>query len=411
MQAATALKSQSLPIDGDCLSAVAEAVAPVAPETRCADVYDRFRKDSDLIAIPVVDRTIPIGLVNRHELTMRLAHDYGRALYAQKPITAIMDGHPLIVESGVQTDALESVIAAEKPTALLRGFIVTREGHYAGVATALSLLRLNLIRTGLRNRELEEARHAAESANRSKSRFLATMSHELRTPLNAIIGFSDLIRTESLGQVQPAKYREYAEDIHISGQNLLSVINDILDMAKIEDGKMVLFEEAIDLPEQIAAATRFIAERARQNRVALERELQAGLPRLLADQRSVRHILLNLLTNAVKFTPTSGKITVRAHRTFEGGLALAVVDTGIGMSAEHVKVALTPFGEVANEYTRRHDGTGLGLPLVKSLAELHGAALRIDSELGAGTNVCITFPPARVLESALEPQLAMVAAN
>jgi signal transduction histidine kinase len=380
------------------LASVAVPVAPVTPHTRCAVVYDRFRADAELIAIPVVDYDMPVGLVNRHDLTMRLAQDYGRALYAQKPITVLMDAAPLVVESSVQVDALESLIATENPSALMRGFIVTTQGRYAGVATALSLLQLNLVRTERRNREAEEARHAAESANRSKSRFLAVMSHELRTPLNAIIGFSDLMQTESLGPLQPAKYREYAEDIHVSGQNLLSVINDILDMAKIEDGKMVLFEEAIDIDEQISGATRFVGERARQGQVALDREIEPGLPPLFADQRSVRHMLLNLLTNSIKFTPGGGRIAVRAQRTSDGGLELVVADTGIGMSQEHLAIALTPFGQVANEYTRRHDGTGLGLPLVKSLAEAHGAAMQIDSALGHGTTVRIAFPPERVLE-------------
>jgi len=398
MQAATAHTSRPLPVGDDRLASVAVPVEPVTPETRCAVVYDRFRGDADLIAVPVVDNGMPVGLVNRHELTMRLAHDFGRALYAQKPITALMDTAPLMVESSVQVEALESLIATENPSALMRGFVVTTAGRYAGVATALSLLKLNLMRTERRNREAEEARHAAESANRSKSRFLAVMSHELRTPLNAIIGFSDLMQSEKLGPLQPAKYREYAEDIHVSGQNLLGVINDILDMAKIEDGKMVLFEEPIDLGDQISSATRFVAERARQGHVALDREVAVGLPPLLADQRCVRHILLNLLANAVKFTPGGGRITVRAERTADRGLALAVADTGIGMSPEHIEIALTPFGQVANEYTRRHDGTGLGLPLVKSLAELHGAQFRIESTLGIGTTVSVAFPAERVLE-------------
>jgi two-component system cell cycle sensor histidine kinase PleC len=398
MQVAIARTSAALALGEDPLASVAVPVEPATPDTRCAVVYDRFRADADLIAIPVVDTEKPVGLVNRHELTMRLAHDYGRALYAQKPITALMDAAPLIVESHVQVEALESLIATENPSALMRGFVVTTAGRYAGVASALSLLQLNLARTARRKREAEEARHAAEGANRSKSRFLAVMSHELRTPLNAIIGFSDLMQNQSLGPLQPAKYREYSQDIHISGQNLLGVINDILDMAKIEDGKMVLFEEPIDLGEQISAATRFVAERARQSQVALDREIAQGLPPLLADQRSIRHILLNLLANAVKFTPGGGRVTVRAERTPEHGLALAVADTGIGMSPEHIEIALTPFGQVANEYTRRHDGTGLGLPLVKSLAELHGAAFRIESTLGIGTTVSIAFPAGRVLE-------------
>jgi len=380
------------------LGAMAEFVEPVSPETRCAEVYDRFRHAPDLIAVPVVDRSRPVGLVNRHDLTMSLARDYGRALYALKPITNIMDANPLIVESSVQTDALEWVIATEKPTALMRGFIVVEDGRYAGVGTALSLLQLNLIRTETRNTELERARNAAESASRSKSRFLAMMSHELRTPLNAIIGFADLMQTGTLGPVSPPRYREYVRDIHLSGLNLLAVINDILDMAKIEEGKMVLFEEEVDLDEQIYLAFRFIAFRARQSGVEVEMRVPEDLPRLHADRRAIRHILFNLLGNAIKFTPSGGRVSVVARRLADG-LELAVIDTGIGMSPEHLAIALTPFGQVANEFTRTHDGTGLGLPLVKSLAELHGATLRIESDLGVGTTVRVIFPAGRIVET------------
>jgi len=378
------------------LGAMAEFVEPVSPETRCAEVYDRFRHAPDLIAVPVVDRARPVGLVNRHDLTMSLAHDYGRALYALKPIANIMDANPLIVEGSVQTDALEWVIATEKPTALLRGFIVVEQGRYAGVGTALSLLQLNLIRTEHRNRELVAARNAAESASRSKSRFLAMMSHELRTPLNAIIGFADLMQTGTLGQISPERYREYVGDIHLSGLNLLAVINDILDMAKIEEGKMMLFEEEVDLDEQIFLAFRFIAFRAHQSGVAVEMQVPESLPRLRADRRAIRHMLFNLLSNAVKFTPAGGSVTVAARPGIDG-LELAVIDTGIGMSPEHIAIALAPFGQVANELTRTHDGTGLGLPLVKSLAELHGAAFRIESDLGTGTAVRVTFPSQRIV--------------
>jgi len=378
------------------LGAIAEYVEPVTPETRCAEVYDRFRQTADLIAVPVVENARPVGLVNRHDLTMSLARDYGRALYALKPITNIMDAHPLIVESSVQTDALEWVIATQKPTALLRGFVVVEEGRYAGVGTALSLLQLNLIRTEQRNSELERARNAAESASRSKSQFLAMMSHELRTPLNAIIGFSDLMQTATLGPVSPPRYLDYIRDIHLSGLNLLAVINDILDMAKIEEGKMALFEEEVDLAEQIGLALRFVAFRARQGGITVDMTVADDLPRLHADRRAVRHMLLNLLSNAVKFTRPGGRISVTARSTAEG-IEFAVADTGIGMTAEHISVALTPFGQVANELTRDHDGTGLGLPLVKSLAELHGAALRIESVLGGGTTARVVFPARRTV--------------
>ncbi len=306
MHAARQARPRTDAAQASSLGAMAEFVEPVSPETRCAEVYDRFRHAPELIAVPVVDRSRPVGLVNRHDLTMSLARDYGRALYALKPITNIMDAHPLIVESSVQTDALEWVIANEKPTALMRGFIVVEQGRYAGVGTALSLLQLNLIRTEQRNTELERARNDAESASRSKSQFLAMMSHELRTPLNAIIGFSDLMQTATLGPVNPPRYLEYIRDIHLSGLNLLAVINDILDMAKIEEGKMVLFEEEVDLDEEIRLALRFTTSRARQSGVAVDMEIEHGLARLQADRRAVRHMLFNLLSNAIKFTPAGG---------------------------------------------------------------------------------------------------------
>ena len=405
-------KSRTASTGGDDLGGLVVAIEPVLPTTPCAEVYERFRGDPELIAIPVVEDGRAVGLVNRHDLTMSLAQDFGRALYAKKPISVKMDCHPLIVASTVQIEALECVIANEKPTALMRGFIVTSEGRYAGVGTALSLLQLSLLRTERRNRELEDARRAAESANRAKSHFLATMSHELRTPLNAVIGFSDLIQNEILGAISPPKYKEYARDINISALNLLAVINDILDMAKIEDGKMVLFEEAVNLGHMVKSAMHFVAARAHQNNIVLAEDVPADLPTLMADQRAIRHMLLNLLSNAVKFTPSGGNIIVRVRRVKDGGIELAVTDTGVGMSPEHIEIALTPFGQVANDYTRKHDGTGLGLPLVKSFAELHGAAFQIDSALGQGTSIRVTFPAERSIEASLAlPEAAATAAE
>jgi two-component system cell cycle sensor histidine kinase PleC len=382
--------------EGDSIAAVALPVVPVTPETLCKDVYQRFRADPDLIAIPVVADGRPIGLVNRYELTMSLAQDYGRALYASKPITARMDAEALIVESNVAMDALEWMIAATRPSALTRGFIVTREGRYLGVGTALSLLQLSIIRSSERTRQVEEARSAAETANSAKSRFLAVMSHELRTPLNAIIGFSDAIRSEIFGPLVPSKYREYLHDIHYSAHGLLDLINDILDVAKIESGKMELFEESVDLDEAARAALRMISEGAHANRVELRGNIAPGLPQLFADRRAIKQILQNLLSNAVKFTP-GGSVMLTVREDPVGGLAISVRDTGIGMSAADIQVALAPFGQVANALTRVHAGTGLGLPLVKSLAELHGAAFSIDSASGLGTTVEIVFPPSRVI--------------
>jgi two-component system cell cycle sensor histidine kinase PleC len=381
--------------DGSILSA-ATPVAPAGPDTRCSEVYERFRDNPDEMAIPVVDGGRPLGLVNRHDLSMSLAQDYGRALYAQKSITARMDAQALIVESSVTIDALEWMIAVNRPSALTRGFIVVRNGRYVGVGSALTLLQLSMARNEERSQQLEEAHGAAEEASRAKSRFLATMSHELRTPLNAIIGFSDLMVNEVHGRIDPPRYASYLQDINASAHVLLTLINDILDTAKIDSGKMELFEEPVDLEEQMTAATRMLAPRALASGVELETRMLAQAPALCADQRAIKQILLNLLSNAIKFSP-GGNVTISIEACPNGEIALIVADTGIGMTQQEIEIALLPFGQIANQHTRSHDGSGLGLPLVKSLTELHGARFTIESQPGVGTTVAIIFPQSRVL--------------
>ena len=373
-------------------------IAPVTPQITSGVVYNRFRDDPELISIPVVADGKPVGLVYRTTLMMGLAHKYGNALYADKPVTHLMDAHPLIVDQSVSVDELEAIIANEKPSALMRGFIVTRDGHYVGVASALSLLRLGMARTARRNRELEYARSRAEAANEAKSQFLTIMTHELRTPLNAIIGFTDLMQSGTFGKIEPPRYGDYLVDINNAANQLLSIINDMLDMAKIEQGKMVLQDEPVDIKSLIGTLLRVVSQRAQAGSLSLSSDLPQEPVTLSADQRAMRHIVLNLLSNAVKFTPAGGDIAVRLTLLPDGGVELAVADTGIGMTPEHIEIALTPFAQVENAYTRKYEGTGLGLPLVKSLVELHGAELTIDSQLGVGTVVRIAFGAARVLE-------------
>ncbi len=246
--------------------------------------------------------------------------------------------------------------------------------------------------------EILTARKHAEIANRTKSEFLANMSHELRTPLNAIIGFSEILRHELMGPLGDPQYREYAADIHDSGIHLLSVINDILDLSKIEAGKLELMEETFEVATIVAAAMRLVKERAAAAGLSLFAELAENLPRLKADARAVKQMLLNLLANAIKFTPAGGKVSVRASLDGDGWLNIAVIDTGIGMQRNEIPKALSAFGQIDSSLARTHEGTGLGLPLVKSLVELHGGELTIDSELGNGTIVTINMPPERVIE-------------
>ena len=243
---------------------------------------------------------------------------------------------------------------------------------------------------------MEQALNAAEMANRAKSEFLANMTHELRTPLNAVIGFSEIIATEAMGPIGQPAYREYAHDIHDSGQMLLTLINDILDLSKIQAGKKELSEKLVDVPRLIRSSLRLVAERADKGGVLLETEMEAELPPVRADDVALKQILNNLLTNAVKFTPNGGKVTCGARLETDGSLALYVRDTGIGMRQEDMVTAMEPFRQIEGGHARNAGGVGLGLPLVLALARLHGGDARLESRLEVGTLVTVTLPPNRV---------------
>jgi len=244
--------------------------------------------------------------------------------------------------------------------------------------------------------ELLRSKEAAEYANRSKTDFLANMSHELRTPLNAIIGFSEVIKGEMFG---PAgrRYAEYARDIHDSGQHLLEIINDILDLSKLEAGKFVLHETDVCVAAVAEQCLALVRGRAEEGCMALKIDLPDSLPDIHADQRAMKQILLNLLSNAVKFTLPGGSVTLCAEINPERGLDMIVADTGVGMSETDIGIALLPFGQIDSSLGRKHQGTGLGLPLCKSLLALHGAKLIIDSAPGTGTTITARFPPERVV--------------
>jgi PAS domain S-box-containing protein len=246
---------------------------------------------------------------------------------------------------------------------------------------------------------LREALAVAETANRTKSEFLASMSHELRTPLNAILGFSDLIRSGMCG-ADGDKAREYAGDIHLSGQHLLNMINDILEISRIEAGAVKLREGPVDLAEAIAVCVRLIAPRASEGKLALKIEIRDRLPMIFIDDTRLKQILLNLLSNAAKFTPPGGTVTVRAAMAEDGSMVISVIDNGIGMTPAELDIAMQPFRQVDSILARRSEGTGLGLPLTKAFVELHGGQLAIDSAPGLGTTARVTLPSDRVLRMA-----------
>ncbi len=245
--------------------------------------------------------------------------------------------------------------------------------------------------------DLMRTKEQADFANRSKSEFLANMSHELRTPLNAIIGFSEIIRDQLFGPVGQPQYVEYAGDIYDSGSLLLSLINDILDMSKIEAGKRDLAETVLNIDDTLRSVTRLVAARAKAGKVKLTVSVPREIASFRAEERAFKQILTNLLTNAIKFTPEDGAVSISADVDAEGRIVIVCKDTGIGMSAEEIPIALTPFGQIESALSRKNQGTGLGLPLTCALVELHGGKLDLQSEVGKGTTITLTFPKERTV--------------
>ncbi|MDX1424526.1 MAG: HAMP domain-containing sensor histidine kinase [Kiloniellales bacterium] len=283
-----------------------------------------------------------------------------------------------------------------------RGTLLERYGKQFGyvmerhkVEAALTVAKQNA------ERAAEAARVAmikAQTSDRTKSEFLANMSHELRTPLNAILGFSEIMKNEILGPLGAEQYKEYIRDIHESGTYLLDVINDILDISKVETGNLELAESEVDVGEVVAKSIRLVQERARDSGVKLIVTIDDDVPGIFADERMVKQCLVNLLSNAVKFTPQDGKVETVARSLVDGGLCVSVADTGIGICEEDFDRVLSPFGQVESAYSGTYEGTGLGLPITKALIELHGGHLALQSAVGVGTTVTLSFPKERILE-------------
>jgi len=276
--------------------------------------------------------------------------------------------------------------------------IIDDDGSFRGYrATGTDITELVIA-----NKNAAAARNQAEQANRAKSAFLANMSHELRTPLNAIIGFSETMNGELFGPLGNERYLSYSRDIHTSGCHLLALINDVLDLSRIEAGKLELHDDLVCVAEIVDGCVLVCRDRAARGEVTVATDLPKHLPTLRADPVRLRQIVINLVSNAVKFTPRGGRVDIAAHIDGGGALVLTVKDSGIGMSQAEIAVALQPFGQVDNGLDRKYEGTGLGLPLTKTLVELHGGAFTIESEPGKGTTVRAVFPQARVHRAAAE---------
>ena len=294
--------------------------------------------------------------------------------------------------------------------------IVDRDGNFCDLLTTKSVYRdgdgtmvvtvcLDITARKRAEMNLIAVKEHAEVANRSKTEFLANMSHELRTPLNAIIGFSQVMAGEMLGPIATTRYVGYARDILVSAEHLLGIINDILDVSKLESGKLDLTEELIDLPKAIADLIVLVDGKAKAAEIKLLARQEGDLPLLKGDLRKVKQIVLNVVTNAIKFSRSGDDVEI-VLKDNDGAATIAVIDRGIGMDPREVELAMTRFGMVADAWTRDHSGVGLGLPLAIGLAELHGASLTIDSTKGAGTIVTVAFPAERSYPAQSETEAA-----
>ena len=304
--------------------------------------------------------------------------------------------------------ALDFALQGSLRNYILAAMALTAQGYFAALAyrlysTTLATLEARAEKDALIG-ELEqakaisdEARRRAEAANISKSRFLAQMSHELRTPLNAILGFSEVMKSEVFGEHSVPAYKEYSGDIHNSGVHLLGLINEILDLSRIEAGRYELNEESISLVGVTEDCHHLLKLRATNRGITIHEMFEPELPRLWADERAVRQICLNLLSNAIKFTPQGGEIWLKVGWTASGGQYLSVQDTGPGIPEDEIPVVLASFGQGSNSIKSAEQGAGLGLPIAKSLIDLHGGTFNLKSKLRIGTEVIVTFPPERVV--------------
>jgi two-component system cell cycle sensor histidine kinase PleC len=287
------------------------------------------------------------------------------------------------------------ILAVISPFYVLHVALIARQSH-ARARTTLELAEDKNILLGeliQAKRESDQGRERAEAASVAKSQFLANMSHELRTPLNAIIGFSEMIASRMF-EATPERNFEYAGLIHSSGHHLLTLINDILDLAKIESGSWRLNEAALDLGRATDDALQLVAWKAKDNGAALATDIAPDLPLLFADERAIKQILLNLLSNAVKFTPQGGNVTAFAHIA-EGQFRFGVTDTGIGIAQDDQARVFDSFGQGQHDIAMAEKGTGLGLAIVKGLTEAHGGSVTLQSERGRGTTVTVHFPISR----------------
>ncbi|MGH7013352.1 MAG: response regulator [Stellaceae bacterium] len=384
-------------------------------EEKIADDARRHRnalRESHELLLRVID-AVPLAVVaTDRDGRYVFVNDWFARSVGKAP-AAIIGQTPVAVSAGPYArESMERdrrIIAGLEPDGSFEHTMTTPDGEERVVLSSKALLRdaagrpmlvvsAALDITARKEAELAliAAKEEAELASRSKSEFLANMSHELRTPLNAIIGFSQVMADEVMGPLGSPRYTGYARDICASAQHLLGIISDILDVSKLEAGKVELDEEEVELPQIVRDVLQLVVERARALDITIDTDLAPDLPRLRADGLKLKQVLLNLVTNAIKFSHGGGRIELAA-RFDAAGFEIAVVDHGIGMDAMEIQTAITRFGQVASTWSRRHAGTGLGLPLAIGLVELHGGRLTIESRKDVGTTVRVRLPGKRAL--------------
>jgi signal transduction histidine kinase/ActR/RegA family two-component response regulator len=406
---------------------VARRLEPVSGATLGGEIFRRFEREPDTLAIAVVDEGgAPIGLVERNAFTLKMAADYGRALFAGRPITAAMDATPILVEAATPLTSFMAAAVRTSASALLRGFIVMEGGRYFGVGTALDLLTGAFEENMRRASDMEElaearlqanqeaqaaltalagARDAAEAANRAKSEFLANMSHEIRTPLNGVIGVAGALGRTALS----ARQQEMVRLIETSADSLQVLLADVLDLARVEAGRLEIRPEPFDLREAAFGVADQFRAKAEEKGLALSVQLDSRLERrLVGDAVRLKQILGNLLSNAVKFTQDGEvrlRITAEPARDGAQRLALAVEDTGIGFDAETGRRLFARFAQADGSITRRFGGTGLGLSISNALAELMGGQVTAHSTPGEGSRFTLELAlPVAPGEAAADPR-------
>lgn len=389
-------------IDKQCIDTVellTKYVEPAKEDDHCENVYDRFRADTELLAIPVIANDKPIGLLKRLDFLVQLADRFGRPLYSKQPVTTLMDDAPVIINSSMKIDELNKKFVTTNQHALQEGFIVVNHGKYIGVGSAFTLLQANMLNAERKVKEISKARKIVEEASQSKSEFLANMSHELRTPLNAIIGFTDLILNYKKTEIKCESVIDYIGDIHGSGKHLLGMINNILDISRIESGKFDLME-SIECPnELIDQVVRLIKPSAMTKKIDFQVNYLENDDLINIDAQLISQVLINLATNAIKFSPNDTKVTVSVKQDSLSGTSFIIKDQGPGIPVDKIDEMLKPFSQIDGAFVRNHEGTGLGLPIVKSYVEAHNGQFNIVNGPEGGAIASVYFTPARTVKN------------